>query len=109
MGEFLASVTSEELTDWLAFSRLEPWGDERADYHAAMICMICYQMWRGKNSPRMKLEDFIIKFLSEGRDAEPKTSEQLNTMLQGYTAAAGGKIKRGGEPSRPPSENLPSC
>jgi len=37
VSELLERVDSAELTEWLAFYRLEPWGCEREDWRAALV------------------------------------------------------------------------
>ena len=37
VGQLLASVSSRELTEWQAFFRLEPFGEDRADLRAGII------------------------------------------------------------------------
>lgn len=35
--QLLASIDSAELTEWIAFGALEPWGETRADLRAGII------------------------------------------------------------------------
>jgi hypothetical protein len=37
VGRFLAGLTARDLEIWRAWYDLEPRGDERADYHAALV------------------------------------------------------------------------
>lgn len=83
-------MTSEELTNWIAFSRVHPWGDSRADYQAATVAYTVYQMLRGKGSSTLSVDEFLLKF-SEEKD--PQTPDQMRAMLMGFTAAMGGTIK----------------
>jgi hypothetical protein len=37
VGELLARMPEREFLEWMAFYRIEPWGDERADLRAGVI------------------------------------------------------------------------
>lgn len=36
VGRMLSEVSSEELTEWIAYYEMNPWGPERDDFRAAM-------------------------------------------------------------------------
>lgn len=40
VGEMLARVTSAELTEWMAFDAIEPFGEFRADLRAGIIASV---------------------------------------------------------------------
>lgn len=63
--QLLANTSSAELTEWLAFTREHPIGDERADLRAAMVC----QTIAASVGTSRKISDFLLKF---GVEAEPK-------------------------------------
>lgn len=37
VDQLLANITSDELVEWMAFQRIEPFGPCRADLHSGMI------------------------------------------------------------------------
>lgn len=86
----LARVGADELAEWQALYRIDPWGEGRADLRSAMICFILYQANRGKDSPDRKLTDFLPSFGED--ESERKTPEELKAALLGLTAAVGGTI-----------------
>lgn len=57
-------LTLGDLALWQAYYELEPWGEERADYRAAMIAHTTWSMLYaqgGRRPPRnVRLEDFLI-------------------------------------------------
>jgi len=55
----LNTISSKELTEWIAFNQISPIGDERADLRAAQICTMMGNAWRGKNSRAFKVVDFL--------------------------------------------------
>lgn len=62
MGELLNSLSSLELAEWMAYDKLEPFGELRDDYRAALICHTLYQINASKDSPKLNLEDFLIRY-----------------------------------------------
>lgn len=44
----LETLTARQWSDWIAFSRLESWGDSRADLRAAITGASLLNAWRGK-------------------------------------------------------------
>ncbi len=78
-------MSSRELSEWEAFSRLEPFGEDRADFRAAMICCTMANAWRGKGDPAFKPQDFM-PFL-EVDPPEPQDPEDMKRVLQGVAAA----------------------
>jgi hypothetical protein len=62
VAELLGRISSRELTEWMAYSRLEPFGEERQDVRSAIIACTIANCNRGKNQPPYKLADFMPKF-----------------------------------------------
>lgn len=38
MGQLLSEIDSAELTEWLAFDQIEPFGDPREDLRMGLVC-----------------------------------------------------------------------
>lgn len=90
----MAHMSAREFAEWMAYSRIEPWGEERADYRAALICKISADIATPKGKQPMKLQDFLLKF-----DREPKvqtTEEMIGTVAQ-INAIYGDQDNEGGE------------
>jgi hypothetical protein len=83
--ELLYRVSSLELSEWMAFNMLEPFGAD-ADYlgHAITASTIA-NVNRGKNQKAYKAEDFMPKF----EKAEQTPNQMIQTAAM-YTAAFGG-------------------
>ncbi len=47
------------MTDWLAFSAIEPIGEERADYRAGVIAAVMTNKGRHKSTPPVQVQDFM--------------------------------------------------
>lgn len=59
--QLLVSMDAKELAEWMAYDRLEPFGEQRADLRSAMVCTIMANAWSGKGK-RLKVDDFMPKF-----------------------------------------------
>lgn len=81
-------MTLDEFIGWMAFSALEPFGDDRADWHNAMILAQQANMNRKKGRAAYKVDRFLISF----RDAKPvQTMHQMEIALEAQYHAMGGK------------------
>lgn len=95
VGELLAALADDplELDYWLAFYSLEPLGDQRNDYQAAILAYtVAASNWSGKGcSP--KLRDYLKAF-----DFEPKqehAEDEQIAMWKGWCEMVATK-QRGG-------------
>jgi len=53
------------VAEWAAYYRIEPWGEERGDYRAAIISSTVYNMQRAKRAKLLTPKDFMPKFGAE--------------------------------------------
>ena len=82
-------MSSAELTEWIAFYNLEPFGGDTKYIGDAITASTIANVNRKKGSKAMKPDDFIPKF-------EAKKEQGLDEMLQVakmMTAALGGEDK----------------
>jgi hypothetical protein len=84
VDELLGRVTSRELTEWMAYERLEPFGEWRADLRAALVAMVMANAWRGKDQKAFTIEDFMLKF-----DGEPKRDQTVEDQLRMFELLTG--------------------
>ena len=64
----------------MAFERLEPWGDGRADLRAGIIASTMANMHRHSESdPVLQPSDFMPKFWKE--ETEEPTTEEISAQL----------------------------
>lgn len=82
MNELKATLTSAELTDWIAYFNLEPFGEERADLRAGIVASTIYNVNRGKGRAMHPI-DFMPKFDDSTR--VKKTPEQVWNVLESFT------------------------
>lgn len=74
MSELLQRISSKELTEWMAFYSIEPFGEVRADMRAALIA---HTVAAGAGAKKIKLEDFMLKFEPQ----EQMSNEQIKGVL----------------------------
>lgn len=58
----LEDIPSRLLTEWIAYSNLEPFGEERADLRSALIACVVANVNVGKGQKPFKIDDFMLKF-----------------------------------------------
>jgi hypothetical protein len=54
-------MPAREFAEWRAYFNLEPFGQWRDNYHAAMIAHLIAQAFRDKRRPKPEFEDFLFK------------------------------------------------
>ena len=87
--ELIDVMTVEEFLRWMAFFSLEPFGDDRADWHNAMILAQNYNMNRGKGKRVLTPDKFLVQFRSH-KQKQAQSMEQMERALRAqYTAMTG--------------------
>lgn len=85
MDRMLSEISSRAFAEWMAYSRLEPWGEDRDDLRMAIVASTIANTNRGKNQKPYKPADFMPSF-------EPETEEQAQArLLAKARSALGGK------------------
>lgn len=74
LAELDARLSADELSDWMAYYQLEPWGAWRDNWHAALLAKLIYDVNRGKH-PAAKMKDFMYS------DAEVKAHADARTFI----------------------------
>lgn len=60
----LRRLTFKQLAEWQAYENIEPFGDKRADWHAASICAAVANVTLAvhKQKKRFRVSDFLLEF-----------------------------------------------
>jgi hypothetical protein len=69
---------SSELEEWRAFWLREPWGPYRDNVHAALICSLIANAFRGKSSRPISYQEFMLSDRTQHKAR--KTAEFINFM-----------------------------
>jgi hypothetical protein len=80
--ELLGRVDSRELSEWMAFYSLDPWGDQRADLRHGISCALFASAHTEKGKPSPKPCDFMP--FAEKEEAKP----------DGFTGKVGASLAR---------------
>ncbi len=60
----LSEMPGSELTEWMAYEAIEPWGPERADLRAAIVASATFNSQGAKTKP--------VDFMPDSRTAEER-------------------------------------
>jgi len=90
VAELLSRISSAELTEWMAFYTLEPFGFERDMTGHAITSSTIYNVNRGSKDKALDVEDFMPRFQ---KIKEQTTEDQVNVASM-ITKAFGGKDLR---------------
>jgi len=90
VNELLSRVDSHELSEWVAYAQVEPFGEDRADLRSAIIaCTFANMMaaaWGKKGHKGFKITDFLPNF-------EPPRKQSLKEMENVLRRIAGEPLK----------------
>lgn len=81
----LSEITSRQFAEWLAYSRLEPWGEDRDDLRMGIIASTIANSNRGKNQKPFTPQQFMPRFEQETEE------EAAARLLAKAIKALGGK------------------
>lgn len=85
-------MDADEFLGWAAYLQLEPFGEQRADVHVAMLLAQQYDIHRGKK-PRKKPAVFMPQwYKSPKREKRPMTIEELEYVMRRQFLAMGGTL-----------------
>jgi hypothetical protein len=91
-------LTSEQVNEWQAYDKLEPIGEQRADYRLAILCSvitnIARAIWGKKGCKMSTIDDFLFRWDREEQVvAEPKKQSvgDMKKILQTIVQLSGKK------------------
>lgn len=74
-------MSSRELSEWMAFSSLEPFGEIREDYRAGLLCATIANA-SGNYKKNLTPDDFISIFKQTPTNQGPsKMHQQINLLM----------------------------
>ena len=92
--DVLRGLTAKQFRGWEHYYELEPEEEIRADYRAASIVQILYNINRGKGQKALTLEEALLKF--GGAAEKPKqTAEQQFAILKVLAAMHANDVPEG--------------
>lgn len=80
----LGEISSRQFAEWMAYSRLEPWGEDRDDLRMGIVASVIANSNRGKGKKPYKPQDFMPNFEPEDEAAAiERIRENLRKSLGG--------------------------
>lgn len=81
----LENISSRELTEWMSYYQIEPFGEEREDLRMGIISSTIANVNKGKNGKTYKPKDFIPNFNKPTQtwQEQLKAIELLNIAFKG--------------------------
>ena len=81
--DILRGLTAKQFRAWEHYAELEPFDETRADYRAASIVQMLYNVNRGSKQKAVALEDVVLKFgAQEKKDQQKQTPQQQFAILK---------------------------
>ena len=87
VGELLQRMSSRELSEWMAFFTLEPWGTEVEDWRFAMVASTIRNVFRGPKDRPSQPKDFMPQRGPIAR--EEQTVEEQEAILRMFERLLG--------------------
>lgn len=97
VAELLERISSSELSEWMAYYQVEPFGQERDNLHAGIIASVFANANRDRKKQKkpFTIKDFMLSFK---KDKPKKSPEQMLQFVEMLNAAMGGKDLRSKAP-----------
>lgn len=84
-------IDSQEFAGWLAFDRVSPFGEERADLRSAIIAATFANAHRGKNTKAFTVADFTPRF--DDPKSATQTPDEMFARLAAHAVVHNRKVK----------------
>ena len=88
--EAQTKIDAREYAEWVAYSQFDPFGLERQDMAAAMICTVIANSNRSKNTRPFAIKDFMPEFKPIAitlQDREACLKKDMERMLAKFRGA----------------------
>lgn len=92
--DILRGITAKQFRDWQHYASLEPFDETRADYRAASIVSMIYNVNRGKDDKVMTIEDARLKFEQSEKRKQTWQDQLYMLKLIGMQASMNYKAEK---------------
>lgn len=86
-------VSAAEFSEWMAYDRIEPFGERRADLRAGIVAAVTANAFRGKDSKPFQASDFMPDFDKKTKEQSP---EEMFNRLRIHAEAHNANLARKG-------------
>ncbi len=87
----MRKISSREFADWMAYDRIEPFGEMRADLRSGIIAAAVVNVNRGRGQKPFPASDFMPKF--DEPERKVMTAAQIEARLMGFAAQHNASLK----------------
>ena len=81
-------MSNEEFNDWMAYYLLDPFGNERADWHAAQVTAMIHncnvKKTQQKNMEHFRLTFDPVKALEKRKQVTARTVDESNAQVVSF-------------------------
>ena len=95
----LGELDSRELTAWMAYESVEPFGERRANLHAGIVAATVANVNRDKHTRAFQPTDFLLEFARErvvNEDAQMQAMRAHMQLVAQVQNAVAGEDHAGG-------------
>lgn len=89
----LRRMDSAELSEWIAYHGLNPFGEQRGDLRAGIIASVIANANRGKGTRSFKPSDFMPKFGDKAKKRQ--TGDEMMAIFKMFVQAQNAYANRG--------------
>lgn len=90
--ELLARIDSQELSEWMAFARVQPFGDRRMDERFGILCSALWNISGKVANEPLQPGDF---FATLGKlDRQPQSAEEQKLICSAIATTLGQSLSR---------------
>ncbi len=87
----LTQLTSRQVSEWVEYFNLEPFGEDRADWRIAQLCALFANANRDREKTRaFEVRDFMLREQAEAGPKREQTPEEMMAVLGQFTSGAQG-------------------
>ena len=88
-------INSDEFGWWMAYDRIEPFGEERADLRIAQLCALIANINRSKKCKIYKVKDFMFDFEGKADTVADRRQppEEMISIFTSFAAAHNAFLK----------------
>ena len=96
VDRMLESISGRQLAEWMAYARLEPFGEERADLRMAILAALIANVNRDpkKKSSPYEVSDFMPKFEKPESISKEDAIMAIDVMMTALAHATGGAKRK---------------
>lgn len=73
-------MSAAEFAEWMAYYRLDPFGEDRADLRTGILASVLANLFGGRRAGRFKPLDFMPKFDRKRRQTSTEMYRKLRAM-----------------------------